>query len=401
MNQTTEQLPLAGIKVLEMGHLVLGTSCSMILADMGAEVIKIERAPQGEDTRRLKGFGTGLFHYFNRNKKSLVVDLKSEGGKAALTRLIETADVFLENYGPGAVDRLGFSYEECAKINPRLIYCTLKGFMPGPYENRPSLDNLVQMMGGLAYMTGPAGRPLRAGASVTDIMGGTYGAMGIITALYERTRTGRGRRVRATLFEATAFLVGQHMAGCAISGEPLPPWPEGENPWAVYDLFPTREGKMVFIGIISDRHWLNFCDAFAFQTLADDEGLATNEGRMARQEELNTWLTNAFAAMPEADVLVACEKAKIPFAPVSKPEDLFDDPHLNQSGGLVETVLADGSTTKLPKIPLRLEGHDFGLRHEPPRIGEGGLDALRAAGFTEQEIQDLVDTGAVVPEKSS
>jgi crotonobetainyl-CoA:carnitine CoA-transferase CaiB-like acyl-CoA transferase len=220
-----DRLPLAGVRVLELGHVVMGACCGVILADMGAEVIKIEKTPDGDDTRRMTGFGRGLFHYFNRNKKSLAVDLKSQAGKDILRRAIEGADVFVENFGPGAVERLGFGYEDCKAINPRLVYCSLKGFMPGPYEHRPSLDNLVQMMGGLAYMTGPSGRPMRAGASVTDIMGASFGALGIVTALGERERSGKGRNVSAALFETTAFLVGQHMSTAAISGEPVPPMP--------------------------------------------------------------------------------------------------------------------------------------------------------------------------------
>ena len=395
MNEEKEKLPLDGVRVIELGHIVLGSSCGMILADMGAEVIKIEKAPDGEDTRRMSGFGVGLFHYFNRNKKSLVLDLKSAEGKAVLSRLIETSDVLLENYGPGAVDRLGFDYEACAAINPRLIYCSLKGFMPGPYEKRPSLDNLVQMMGGLAYMTGPRGQPLRAGASVTDIMGGTFGALGIITALFERTTTGRGRRVQAALFESTAFLVGQHMSGAAVSGTPLPPMPEGENPWAVYDLFRTADDEMVFIGIINDQHWQRFCDALGLDTLAADASLATNDGRVERRQGLIAHLEEVLAGMSKADIVAGCEEARVPFAPVGRPEHLFDDPHLNESGGLVETTLPDGRTTKLPKIPMRMDGHDFDLRNEPPRAGEGSAEFLEAAGFSEDEIRTLVESGTI------
>ena len=397
MNESNDKLPLHGVRVIELGHLVLGSSCGLVLADMGADVLKIEKTPDGEDTRRLTGFGTGLFHYFNRNKKSLVLDLKSDDGKAVLTRLVETSDVLLENYGPGAVERLGFGYEACAAINPRLIHCSLKGFMPGPYEQRPSLDNLVQMMGGLAYMTGPRGMPLRAGASVTDIMGGTYGALGIIAALFERTVTGRGRRVISTLFESTAFLVGQHMSGAAITGEPLPPMPEGDNPWAVYDLFQTGDDEMVFIGIISDQHWQRFCDALGLEKLGSDPALVTNDGRVEHRERLSAELGEQLASMTKADIVAGCEAARVPFAPVGRPEDLFDDPHLNESGGLVETVLPDGRTTKLPKLPLRMEGHDFGLRNEPPKAGEGGLDFLRDAGLSENEIEDCIARGTFAP----
>jgi len=250
----SNKLPLAGIRVLELGHTVMGPTCGMVLADLGADVFKVERTGKGDDTRWLKGFGSGFFTNFNRNKKSLAIDLKSDKGKELFLKLVGHVDVLIENFGPGTVDRLGIGYAACKKINPGLIYCALKGFMPGPYEKRPALDEVVQMMGGLAYMTGPSGRPLRAGASVTDIMGGSYGAIGILAALYQRQFTGKGQLVQATLFESVAFMVGQHMAIAAITGEPPPPMPERGRAWSIYDLFATADGQQVFVGITSERH---------------------------------------------------------------------------------------------------------------------------------------------------
>ncbi len=391
----TDPLPLAGIRVIELGHVVMGSTCGLVLADMGADVVKIEKVPEGDDTRRLGGFGVGLFHFFNRNKRSLAIDLKSEDGKAVLRRALAEADVFIENFGPGAVERLGFGYEACAALNPKLIYCSLKGFMPGPYEHRPSLDNLVQMMGGLAYMTGPAGRPLRAGASVSDIMGGSYGALGIITALYDRRQSGKGQNVTASLFEATAFLVGQHMATAAIAQRQLPPMPEGDGPWAVYDLFETRDGAQFFVGIVSDRQWLPFCEHLGLDELGADAELAGNEGRLARRQEVLDKIQARIGSLALNEVVAACDAARIPFAPVNRPEDLYDDPQLVEGGGLVETQLADGRTTRLPKIPLRLGEHDFGLRHEPPKVGQGSRDVLGDLGLSEGEIADLRDRGIV------
>lgn len=389
-------LPLSGIRVLELSHAVMGPTCGLILADMGAEVIKVERAPKGDDTRRLLGFGLGLFPFFNRNKKSLVVDLKSEAGTEVLRRLIAESDVFLENFGPGAVDRLGFSYEACAEINPRLIYCSLKGFMPGPYENRPSLDNLVQMMGGLAYMTGPTGRPLRAGTSVIDIMGGSYGALGIITALYERERTGRGQKVLSTLYEATAFLVGQHMAVAAVTGTRPEPMPDGVNPWAVYDLFKTSEGDLVFIGLTSDFHWQRFCGAFELNELVTDERFSTNNERVRHRAVLLPELTAVLGGMSKEEIVARCEEASIPFAPVVSPDELSADIHLNESGALVDVELPDGKKAKLPKLPLRMGDYDFSLRNSPPPVGRGGGEVLETAGYTKNQIQKLAAAGTVV-----
>ena len=395
MTETRLPLPFDKLRVLELGHAILGPCCGQILADMGAEVIRIERAPDGDSTRTLPGLGAGFFHFFNRNKKSLVLDLKSEAGKDVLRKLIASADVMFDNFAPGAVDRLGFSYEACATINPRLIYCALKGFMPGPYEHRPSLDNLVQMMGGLAYMTGPSGKPLRAGASVVDIMGGTYGALGIITALYEREKTGRGQLVRAALFESAVYLVAQHMAWTAVTGQPAPPMPEAEMPWSVYDLFETRDGETIFIGMTSDFHWQRFCEVFDQPELFDDERLQTNTSRCAERAWVIPRLADVFKVLSTAQVVERCEKARIPFAPVRRPDELFEDPHLNQSGGLVETVLPDGRKTKLPKLPVRVGEYDFGLRSEPPRPGEGTRETLQSIGYSDADVRNLMDQGAL------
>lgn len=398
MEEAGDKLPLAGVRVIELGHVVMGACCSLVLADMGAEVIKIERPPTGDDTRRYQGFGVGLFHFFNRNKTSLALDLKSEDGKEILRRALIDADVFIENFGPNAVERLGFDYETCASINERLIYCSLKGFMPGPYEKRLSLDNLVQMMAGLAYMTGPSGRPLRAGASVTDILGGTFGALGILAALRERESTGRGQKVTATLFEAVTYLVGQHMAGAAISGEPLLPMPESSNPWAVYDLFVTSEGKQVCIGIVSEKQWQSFCSVFSLASLQNDLDTATNSDRLRNREALLAVIQARIGVLSMFEVVELCELARIPFGPVQRPDELFDDPHLLESGGLVETRLADGRVVRLPKIPLRMNSHDFTLRREPPRLGEGSEEYLAALGYSEGEISRLRKTGVLAME---
>ena len=382
-------LPLNGIRVLEMAHAVMGPSCGMVLADMGAEVIKVERAPEGDETRKLIGFGRGFHIYFNRNKKSLAIDLKAEKGKEFLKRIVPFFDVFVENFGPGTVTKLGFGYEDLSRINPRLIYCSLKGFMKGPYENRPALDEVVQMMGGLAYMTGPPGRPLRAGASVIDIMGGSYGVIGILTALYEREKTGKGQYVIATLFEATAFLMGQHMALSALTKEPVPPMPKRVSAWAIYDVFKCKEGEDIFIGVTSDRQWKRFCEVFALSALFEDERLRSNNDRIRNRSWLMPELQRIFSQKTKEEVLRLCEAAAVSFAPIARPEDLFDDPQLNLGGGLLKIPLPSGETTKLPRIPVRVGAHDFGLRTAAPAVGEGAYELLKSLSFAENEIEEL------------
>lgn len=390
-----KKLPLEGILVLELGHTVMGPTAGLVLADLGADVYKVERTGRGDDTRWLKGFGAGFFTYFNRNKKSVSLDLKSEPGKEILLRLIERADVLIENFGPETVERLGVGYETCRERNPRLIYCSLKGFMPGPYEKRPALDEVVQMMGGLAYMTGPAGRPLRAGASVTDILGGSYGAIGILAALYQRQFTRRGQLVQATLYESVAFLVGQHMAVAAVTGRPPPPMPDRGRAWSIYDLFKTADDEMVFIGVTSERHWQRMCETFGFVDWADDPRLAGNQGRIDQRDWFLPELQNRLGKLKKAEMMARAERAGIPFASVARPQDLFEDPHLNQSGGLAATTLAGGGVAKLPKIPLRMGRSAFGLRLNPPGIGEGSMGLYKALGLSEAEIRDLVKRGIV------
>jgi crotonobetainyl-CoA:carnitine CoA-transferase CaiB-like acyl-CoA transferase len=389
-------LPLSGIRVLELSLAVMGPTCGLILADMGAEVIRVERAPEGDETRRLKGFGTGFFPFLNRNKKSIAIDLKSERGKEVLKKLILSADVLLENFAPGTIERLGFGYDQISRLNPRLIYCALKGFMPGPYEKRPALDEVVQMMSGLAYMTGPLGQPLRAGASVIDILGGTYGVIAILTALYERDRTGKGQSVTATLFESAAFLMGQHMAVSAITGKPSPPMPNRQSAWSIYDRFEVKGGDLVFVGITSDRHWKRFCETFGLAELGSDARLATNNDRVAQRSWLIPEIQKHFKTLTKDELFRLCEEAGIPFSPIAKPEELFDDPQLNEGGGLVETTLPGGIKTKLPRIPLRVGSYDFGLRNDPPEVGQDGQELLESIGLSRGEIEELRRENIVV-----
>lgn len=392
---TKKRLPLEGILVLELGHTVMGPTAGLVLADLGADVYKVERTGKGDDTRWLKGFGAGFFTFFNRNKKSISIDLKSEKGKAILLRLVEKADVLIENFGPETVERLGVGYEACRERNPRLIYCSLKGFMPGPYEKRPALDEVVQMMGGLAYMTGPTGRPLRAGASITDILGGSYGAIGVLAALYQRQFTGQGQLVQATLYESVAFLVGQHMAITAITGQAPPPMPDRGRAWSIYDLFKTADDELVFVGVTSDRHWQRMCETFGFADWAADRRLATNQGRIEQREWFLSELQARMAKLKKTELMALAEKAGIPFAPVARPQDLFEDPQLNQSGSLATTLLPGGGVAKLPKIPLRMDQASFDLRTNPPRIGEGSKDLYKALGLSNIEISDLAKEGVL------
>ncbi len=388
-------LPLAGVRVLECSHAVLGPAAGMILADLGADVIKIEPTPNGDPTRELKGFGQGYFPYFNRNKKSVVVNLKTDEGKEVVRKLLEGADVLLENYGPGTIERLGFGYDALKEDYSQLVFCSLKGFLEGPYENRTALDEVVQMMSGLAYMTGPPGQPLRAGASVIDVMTGMYGAMAVILALKERDATGEGQLVKTALFETAAFLMGHHMSTFVMSGEPLPPMSARVSAWAVYHQFETRDDQLIFIGVTSDKQWPRFCEAFGREDLLADERLTTNNDRVAAQAWLLPDLRAMVKGLTLAEAVARCEAAHLPFSPVARPEDLFEDPQLNEGGGLLETTFPNGTRTKMPKLPLLLGEHDLDLRLEPPRVGEHTVEVLEALGYDQRTLDDLAARGIV------
>lgn len=395
MNATTSTLPLAGLRMIEMGHTVMGPSCSVVFADLGADVIKVE-PPEGERTRHNVGFGSGLFPLYNRNKRSVCLDLKSETGKSILTKLITSADVLVENFAYGTLERLGFGWAQLEQINPRLVYCALKGFLGGPYEHRPALDEVVQYMGGLAYMTGPRGQPLRAGASVVDLMGGMFGVIGIMAALKERDHTGRGQMVKSALFESTAFMVAQHMTGQIVSGEEPPPMPHKSSSWAIYETFTTADNKVIFIAITSDNHWRAFCKEFGLDTLLNDPALKTNPQRASARARITPAVTDIVKQRTYAELATIFERLKIPFAPLAKPADLFDDPHLNQGGHMLDLHFPNGQCANIPGLPLELSHHKLSIRSQPPRKGENSRAVLAELGYSTTEIDAWIAGGQVL-----
>ena len=383
--------PLSGLKVIEFSHMVMGPCAGLMLADMGAEVIKVE--PLGGDkTRRLRGAGAGYFPMYNRNKKSICINLKSDAGKAAVLDLIKSADVFIENFRPGALEKLGFGYAALKALNPRLIYCSEKGFLDGPYAHRTALDEVTQMMGGLAYMTGPPGQPLRAGSSVIDVTGGMFGAMGILAALNERHATGKGKHISAALFETTVFLVGQHMAQKAVTGTPAAPMPARVSSWAIYQLFDTKDGEQVFVGVVSDGQWKILCEAFELEHLLTDPELAENRDRVIHKDKFLPQIIEKFKSMTKSELMEKIENLGLPFAPIGRPEDMFDDPHLNAGAGLIDMEMEDGERCKLPALPISLDGERLGLHLNPPKAGEQTEELLGALGL---DIADLKSKGVI------
>jgi crotonobetainyl-CoA:carnitine CoA-transferase CaiB-like acyl-CoA transferase len=395
---TATPQPLSGLRVVEFTHMVMGPTCGMVLADMGAEVIKVEPVG-GENTRRLLGAGAGFFPMFNRNKKSIGLDLHSEAGVEAARKLAASADVVIENFKPGTMVKYGLDYAALSKLNPRLIYVSHKGFLPGPYEHRTALDEVVQMMGGLAYMTGRPGDPLRAGTSVNDIMGGLFGAIGTLGALIQRGITGRGMEVQSALYENNVFLMGQHMLQYAMTGQHPAPMPARDNPWAVYDVFTVKDGEQIFLAAVSDAQWLTFCDVLGLPDLKADPALATNNQRVAQRPQLLKTLRERLAHRSADELAALMEKAGLPFAPIRKPEDLLDDPHLLQTGALADVQLPDGpragDTVKTTLFPITLEGQRLGVRLQPPKLGEHSDALLATLGYSAREIDALREQGAI------
>lgn len=384
--------PLAGLRVIEFTHMVMGPTVGHILAGLGAEIVRVE--PIGGDrTRRLLGSGSGYFPMYNRGKQSICLDLKDPQGLAVASDLVASADILVENFRPGALDRLGLGYEPCSAGNPRLIYCSEKGFLPGPYEDRTALDEVAQMMGGLAYMTGPPGQPLRAGASVIDVTGGMFGVIGILAALEERHRTGKGQKVVASLFETTAYLVGQHMAQFAVTGKPAAPMPARVSAWAIYDVFQTQD-EPVFIGVVTDPLWEKFCNLFGLDDLWADESLRENNARVEARSRILPEVRAMIAGMTASEVIAKLEGTGLPFAPIGKPEELFDDPQL-AAGGLEDVTLDSGEQVRLPTIPLEMGGARIGSAQTLPAPGQDARAVLAGLGYDKTRIAELLSAKAV------
>jgi len=394
-------LPYAGLRVVEFTHMVMGPTCGLVLGDLGADVIKVEPIA-GDSTRRLGGSGAGFFSTFNRNKKSLAIDTKDPRGAEIVKKLVAGADVFSENFKAGTMAKLGLDYASLSSLNPRLVYVSHKGFLPGPYEHRTALDEVVQMMGGLAYMTGPEGRPLRAGTSVNDIMGGLFGAIGAMAALAQREQTGRGQEVQSALFENNVFLVAQHMMQFAVTGKAAAPMPSRISAWGIYDVFTVKDGEQVFLAVVSDTQWALFCDAFDLSELKADPRLASNNARVQAREWMMPLVRLHLAQFSAGEIGATFERIGLPYAPITRPQDLFEDAHLRATGGLADVTLpADASgagreiSTRTALLPLTLDGQRLPLRRAPPSLGADTDALLRELGYRDDEIRALREADVI------
>ncbi|MEM7163615.1 MAG: CaiB/BaiF CoA-transferase family protein [Bacteroidota bacterium] len=385
------------IRVLDFTHVVMGPSAGLILAELGAEVIHVEPL-DGDRTRRMKGFGAGFFSFYNRNKKSLAIDLKSEEGKDIIYKLVKSSDVLLENFGPGTFDRLGFSCKKLRALNEKLVYCSLKGFLEGPYQDRIGMDELIQMMGGLAYMTGKPGEPMRAGTSVMDITGGMFAVIGILSALYKRGQTNKGDYIKASLFESCAWLMGQFMACINEDTKSIQPMPERKLVWPVYQLFKSSDKKKIFIGIVSDKQWQRFCSSFDLKELGSNEKFKSNAGRVEHKDYILDSIIKNIRSRPAEEVINLCQINKIPFAEVKKPSDLLSDRHLIDGDHLYKTELENGHETRLPKLPIRMESLDLKECTPPPKVGEHSISILKSIGYLSEDISRFLSSAIIAGE---
>ena len=371
----TTPLPLKNIRVIEMSHMIMGPSCGMILAQLGAEVIKVEPT-KGDKTRELKGMGTAFFPLFNRGKRSVVLDLTLMQDRFTFDALLATADVFVENFRDGQLEKQGINVETLREKYPELIIAGHKGFLSGPYEHRPALDEVVQMMSGLAMMTGSLEQPKRVGSSANDIMGGMFGVIGILAALLERQKTGLGKDIRVGLFENCLFMVAQHMVQYDMTAVPSVPMPDRVHAWPIYDIFNTRDGQKFFIGVVTDGHWLSFCQTFGLAAFLDDPRLQSATDRIGARAWTVPIVAEKMANQDIADLETTLDQLNIPFSRINRPEDMFNDPHVLRDGGLVTATDVNGQKFRSPALPIELDGQSLGADLIVPELGQHTADVL-------------------------
>src|ERR1700674_1949809 len=380
---STQNLPLSGVRVIEMTHMVMCPTCGMILAQLGAEVIKVE-PPAGDKTRSLGGMGISFFPLFHRGQGSVVLDFATAEDRKTMHLLLASADVFLENFRDGQLEKQGLGPEELRRKYPHLIVAGHKGFLSGPYEHRPALDEVVQMMSGLAAMTGTREKPQRVDSSANDIMGGMFGAIAILAALYQKRGGAEGAYIRIGLFENCLFLVAQHMVEYEMTGVKPRSMPEREHAWPIYDIFETAGGERIFIGVVTEGHWQSFCREFCMTEFLDDPALRTTTDRIMARSRIIPRVGEVIKHCNAAELSATLDRLNICFSPINRPEDLFDDPHVLRPGGLVNNFNADGAPFRVPALPIEWNGANIGEGLKVPVLGADTAAVraeLKAEGF--------------------
>lgn len=366
--------------VLELGHIVAGPTAGLILSDLGYDVIKVERPGEGDIARRLTNQSVGSFPFYNRNKRSLTLDLRKEEGKRIFKELVIKADIVIDNMGFGAMERLGLSYDVLRKINERIIYMSLKGYGAGPYENRKSLDYPIEVHSGLAYMTGLTGRPMRVGGSMVDMSAAMFGVIGVLDAMIEREKTGEGRFLDSGLFETAAFFMGQHMVTYQMTGKDLKPINEEGFAWGIYDFFETKDDQKVFVAVTTDHQWEKFCSALSLG-VCDDRSLSRNADRHSKREYLIPVISSKIKEIDSSELVRILSEHNISYAVLNRPWDLLKDPH--EKGKLMREHYGEYEIMT-PPTPIKQR-----YVRDPPELGENNDEVLSWLGYGEKEIADF------------
>jgi crotonobetainyl-CoA:carnitine CoA-transferase CaiB-like acyl-CoA transferase len=391
-------MPLAGVRVIELGQYIAGPGAAMILAEIGAEVIKVE--PLTGDPMR-QYVGRPMFSLLNRNKFSVGLDLKRADGRDVYLKLVQSADVVLDNLLLDTVEKLGIGYSVLSVANPRVIYCGIRGFLPGPREHNPLFDGAAQMLAGVAYMTGAPGRPIQVGVPIGDFSVAVWSALAILAALRARDVTGTGQHVKVGLFEAALYLCTSMVAEASVTGHAPPPLAsrdEGGRPRVgVYRYFRTRDDRTCLIQVISDPQWERFCVAFSLQDLWEDADLRHPAGRAARYLELEARMEPLVRQLSATDLVALLEQHAVPHAIVNSPFDVLSDEHVKMSGDLLQIPWEEGKTgtVEVPALPFRMDRLGSVEPRAAPRVGGSSRRVLQEIGVSATEIDRLVADGVL------
>ena len=394
--------PLAGVRVIECAQVVAGPTCGYMLADLGADVIKVERAPMGDDVRRMTPPSiegeSAAFMMLNRNKRAIALDLKQESAKAAFLRLVRTADVLIENYRPGAMERMGLGYDDLKAENPALVYATISGFgRTGPYAGRGGYDLVAQAMSGLMSITGegPGRPPVKVGSPIADFAAGILAALGIVSAYSHRLKTGEGQFLETSLFEAAISATFHQTAMFLATGDPPPPLGSAHPLAAPYQAYETADG-WITVGAGNNANWPRLAKALGAPELTEDPRFLTNDDRMDNLAELNEALAPLFRAHGSEKLLAALEQLGVPAGPVLDIGEMTEDPQTLAREMILEVDHSRLGPVRTLGPPIKLAATPANVRRGAPVLGEHSAEILGEYGYDSGEIAAMAETGAVI-----
>ncbi len=387
---------LAGLRVLDCTHVIAGAWCSMVLADLGADVVKIE-PPAGETTRGHPGAAFRAFDFVNRNKRAIALDLSTEAGSGVVRKLAETADVFVENYRPGSLDRMGLGYAQLAAINPKLVYCSVSGFgLDGPYRDRGGFDLIAQAMSGIMSFTGEEGatRPVAAGVPLCDLTAGMFAAVGVLAALQSRATSGKGQHVESSLLESALAYTVWETGLWLTTGEVAKPKGTRHRLAAPYEAMKTADGFVV-VGVNNQKLWVRFCEALGAPEMATEEGFDRPNRRVRNRDALQARIEAILTTQPTAHWIARLEKVGVPAGPLNDIAQAWDDPQVKARG-----LMADADGRRFPRTPIKLSETPVKLVRGPAEVGQHTREVLGEAGFSAAEIEALMASGAAAAERT-